>query len=86
MGATTAQSNTSPSGFDRTHDDRPGAALPPLAVGILIALCAAKLLLHIFTDLRHYGYFRDELYYLATSIGDMSTPLRSSPSTPRSRC
>src|SRR5580700_928334 len=40
-----------------------GTPLPPLAVGILIALCAAKLLLHIFTSVRHYGYFRDELYY-----------------------
>ena len=39
-------------------------ALPPLAIGIVMALCAAKLLLHIFTSLRHYGYFRDELYYL----------------------
>jgi hypothetical protein len=39
-------------------------AIPPLAVGTLILLCAAKLLLHIFTSLRHYGYFRDELYYL----------------------
>src|SRR5580658_5799775 len=39
-------------------------ALPPLAIGILIGLCAAKLLLHIFTSVRHYGYFRDELYYL----------------------
>jgi hypothetical protein len=39
-------------------------ALPPLALGTLIALCAAKLLLHIFTSVRHYGYFRDELYYL----------------------
>src|SRR5580700_4293829 len=39
-------------------------AVPPLAVGILIVLCAVKLLLHIFTSLRHYGYFRDELYYL----------------------
>src|SRR5882757_6956180 len=38
--------------------------LPPLAVGILISLCTAKLLLHIFTSVRHYGYFRDELYYL----------------------
>ncbi len=38
--------------------------LPQLAVGILIALCAAKLLLHLFTSVRHYGYFRDELYYL----------------------
>ena len=38
--------------------------LPPLAVSVLIALCAAKLLLHLFTSVRHYGYFRDELYYL----------------------
>jgi len=40
------------------------AALPPLAISILLSLCAAKLLLHIFTSVRHYGYFRDELYYL----------------------
>ncbi len=39
-------------------------ALPRLAIPILIALCAAKLLLHLFTSVRHYGYFRDELYYL----------------------
>jgi hypothetical protein len=39
-------------------------APPPLALGILLSLCAVKLLLHIFTSLRHYGYFRDELYYL----------------------
>jgi hypothetical protein len=38
--------------------------LPRLNVGVLITLCAAKLLLHIFTSVRHYGYFRDELYYL----------------------
>jgi 4-amino-4-deoxy-L-arabinose transferase-like glycosyltransferase len=38
--------------------------LPHLALGVLLALCAAKLLLHAFTSLRHYGYFRDELYYL----------------------
>jgi hypothetical protein len=38
--------------------------LPRLAVLVLIVLCAAKLLLHIFTSVRHYGYFRDELYYL----------------------
>src|SRR5271163_3659528 len=44
--------------------ERGNPALPPLAIGILIALCAAKLLLHIFTSVRHYGYFRDELYYL----------------------
>ena len=38
--------------------------LPRLAVGVLVTLCAAKLLLHLFTSVRHYGYFRDELYYL----------------------
>jgi 4-amino-4-deoxy-L-arabinose transferase-like glycosyltransferase len=46
------------------HEERRSPALPPLAVGILIGLCTAKLLLHIFTSVRHYGYFRDELYYL----------------------
>ncbi len=44
--------------------DSRSQALPPLAVGVLICLCAAKLLLHLFTSVRHYGYFRDELYYL----------------------
>src|SRR5271163_3185816 len=44
--------------------ERGNPALPPLAIGILIGLCAVKLLLHIFTSVRHYGYFRDELYYL----------------------
>ena len=39
-------------------------SLPRLAVGVVIGLCAAKLLLHVFTSVRHYGYFRDELYYL----------------------
>jgi len=53
-----------------TVHERPGSEaiasteLPRLDVGILIALCAAKLLLHLFTSVRHYGYFRDELYYL----------------------
>jgi hypothetical protein len=70
MAATTAQSSTSQSGSDRAngdrlHDERPAvAALPPVAVGVLIGLCAVKLLLHIFTSVRRYGYFRDELYYL----------------------
>jgi len=40
------------------------ASIPRVATGALIALCAAKLLLHLFTSVRHYGYFRDELYYL----------------------
>lgn len=38
--------------------------LPQLWTAALIALCTAKLLLHVFTSVRHYGYFRDELYYL----------------------
>ena len=29
-----------------------------------MALCSVKLLLHVFTSVRNYGYFRDELYYL----------------------
>ena len=29
-----------------------------------MALCGAKLLLHLLTSVQRYGYFRDELYYL----------------------
>src|ERR1700733_12376991 len=47
--------------YSEREDSR---ALPPLALDILIALCAAKPLLHFFTSLRRYGYFRGELYYL----------------------
>ena len=39
-------------------------ALPRVATGVLLVLCAAKLLLHLFTSCVRYGYFRDELYYL----------------------
>ena len=46
------------------HNEVLQESTPPLAWSVLIALCAAKLLLHIFTSVRHYGYFRDELYYL----------------------
>jgi 4-amino-4-deoxy-L-arabinose transferase-like glycosyltransferase len=50
---------------DSDHSDQKlPPALRPLSLPILLALCAVKLLLHIFTSLRHYGYFRDELYYL----------------------
>jgi hypothetical protein len=49
---------------DGEQSDGLRPALPPLAVGILIGLCAVKLLLHLFTSVRQYGYFRDELYYL----------------------
>src|SRR3954464_9879193 len=45
-----------------TSENRP--ALPPFAGAIAAALVVAKLLLHGFTSLQHYGYFRDELYYL----------------------
>jgi hypothetical protein len=58
-GAGTAESVS-----DELGEERRGRALPALAVGILVGLCTAKLLLHIFTSVRHYGYFRDELYYL----------------------
>ena len=38
--------------------------LPGFASGVVIGLCAAKLLLHLLISVQHYGYFRDELYYL----------------------
>lgn len=38
--------------------------LPRLSIGLLIALPAAKLLVHLVLGGR-CGYFRDELYYLA---------------------
>ena len=48
-----------------TQAEKPAnAALPPLALGSLLVLCAVKVVLHVFTSVRHYGYFRDELYYL----------------------
>ena len=34
--------------------------------GIVVALAAVKLAIHLYTG-RHYGYFVDELYYLACS-------------------
>ena len=50
---------------EQPHDDRSlPDRLPQLAIGVLIALCACKLLLHLFTSVLRYGYFRDELYYL----------------------
>ena len=44
--------------------ESPSARLPQLSTGVLIGVCASKLLLHLLTSVRHYGYFRDELYYL----------------------
>jgi 4-amino-4-deoxy-L-arabinose transferase-like glycosyltransferase len=40
------------------------SALAALDVPVLTLLCAVKLMLHLFTSCRHYGYFRDELYFL----------------------
>lgn len=38
--------------------------LPRIEWLALVVLCVAKLLLHLFTSVQRYGYFRDELYYL----------------------
>ena len=57
MAVTTAQNGS-------FRERRLSNGLPRLAAGALVVLCAIKLLLHAFTSLRHYGYFRDELYYL----------------------
>lgn len=40
------------------------SAPPRVSPGVLIGLCAAKVLIHLFTSVRRYGYFRDELYFL----------------------
>ncbi len=37
--------------------------VPPLAVGLVVALAGTKLLIHLLLSNR-YGYFRDELYFL----------------------
>jgi hypothetical protein len=42
------------------------SARPPLAVGTLASLAAVKLLVHLLA-IDQYGYFRDELYYLAST-------------------
>ena len=50
--------------MDQVQNSEAHELLPRAAIAVVIALCAAKLLLHLFTSVRHYGYFRDELYYL----------------------
>jgi len=40
--------------------------LPVAAAAAILSLAAVKLLIHLYAD-RHYGYFVDELYYLACS-------------------
>ncbi len=44
--------------------DQDRDSLPPVDRAALLVLCAAKLLLHLLTSVRNYGYFRDELYYM----------------------
>ncbi|HXY11511.1 MAG TPA: glycosyltransferase family 39 protein [Terriglobales bacterium] len=44
--------------------ESPSARPPQLSIGVLIGVCGSKLLLHLLTSVRRYGYFRDELYYL----------------------
>ena len=44
----------------------PERPIPKLALGTLGALAAVKLLLHL-AAINQYGYFRDELYYLAST-------------------
>jgi hypothetical protein len=39
---------------------------PRLAIGVLVSLMVVKIVLHLFAITR-YGYFRDELYYLAST-------------------
>src|SRR5690349_3470889 len=63
MAAMSTISSTYSEPVGSKQENQPGL-LPRLWTAALIALCAAKLLLHAFTSLRHYGYFRDELYYL----------------------
>jgi hypothetical protein len=59
-----AVAKTADSAFNRLREQDGSLVLPASAVSSVIVLCAVKLLIHIFTSLRHYGYFRDELYYL----------------------
>src|SRR5512142_1391854 len=52
------------SAYHSSREQPSPEALPKVALGVLAALCASKLLLHLFTSVQRYGYFRDELYYL----------------------
>jgi hypothetical protein len=61
---TSTTASPAPDSFSIHGEARSTEAMPRLAIPMLVALCAAKLLLHLFTSVHHYGYFRDELYYL----------------------
>src|SRR5271157_2251701 len=55
-------SPSSTPGLDAGQKDR----LAITATGVILCLSACKLLVHLYAG-RHYGYFVDELYYLACS-------------------
>jgi hypothetical protein len=60
MGSPAATNASAP-----TPSTRPGAAI---GLGVVVSIAVANLLLHLATNLfGGYGYFRDELYYLACS-------------------
>ncbi len=46
--------------------EKPKLELPALAISVLLALAGLKLLLHLLTN-GNYGFFIDELYYIACS-------------------
>jgi hypothetical protein len=49
----------------RAADSREaGIPLLPIELSVVAGFCGLKLLLHLFTSVRNYGYFRDELYFL----------------------
>src|SRR5438445_9575918 len=48
--------------FDAGHNNR----LTLRATAVILCVAASKLLVHLYAG-RHYGYFVDELYYLACS-------------------
>src|SRR5450755_2035912 len=50
------------SNFDAAHKDRVAVS----ATAVIVCLAGCKLLVHLYAG-RHYGYFVDELYYLACS-------------------
>src|SRR5579859_6696405 len=52
------------SSSDLNADHRNNLALT--ATAVILCLSACKLLVHLYAD-RHYGYFVDELYYMACS-------------------
>jgi hypothetical protein len=50
--------------LEHAASDEAARTIPSVDMWLLMSLCSVKLLLHVFTSVRNYGYFRDELYYL----------------------